>query len=677
MIRRLASTPMRVLLRNSFIVLYVLAVALGAAGTVALTSVTDRLDVLAGNLQPLSARNASVLTDMVDAETGLRGFELTGQAAFLQPYNQGMAAYPPAMARAQALAQPYGQVSALLNAEQVAADHWISYAAPLTASAKAIPSLANDATGKALLDRFRAANTAVADALQAQITAARSGADTARGVGYAVIIALMVLTVAAGTYTGLRMLRRVVPPLESVTRAIMRLAGGEAQVSVVEEGTSELVALARAVKHLARQNDRRHRADRRRERLALLAANLAREVSEHLDPADLLPRCAGMIATAFDVDRVLLWLSDGAEAPELAAEWRTAGLPTLDQLVGPSRRATVMNGLLEELGDRPVLVCAEPASSETLRAFRDSFGAVTVVACRADVGEAGVVTAALLHGSEREWDADEVSALGTVVGDVGRAIRRAQIFGAERELVRQLEALDRAKADFVATVSHELRTPLTSVRGYIEMIRDGTVTDDEGRDRMLGIVERNTRRLQEIVDELLTVSRIEAGTLVAPSHAVALDPVLTRAAVTLGPQAAAAGVELDLTGVASGASVLGDPNQLEQIVLNLASNAVKFTPAGGRVALASRVGGMEVLLTVSDTGIGIPLEEQEQIGGRFFRASNATSNAIPGTGLGMRIVRGLVEHHRGALELLSAPGQGTTWTVRLPLVEETAANFSS
>ena len=138
-----------------------------------------------------------------------------------------------------------------------------------------------------------------------------------------------------------------------------------------------------------------------------------------------------------------------------------------------------------------------------------------------------------------------------------------------------------------------MRTPLTSVRGYIEMIRDGTVTDEEGRDRMLGIVERNTRRLQEIVDELLTVSRIEAGTLVVPSQAVAVDPVLTRAAVTLGPQAAAGGVELDLTGVAGGASVLGDPAQLDQIVLNLASNAVKFTPAGGRVTLASRTGGGE------------------------------------------------------------------------------------
>lgn len=138
-----------------------------------------------------------------------------------------------------------------------------------------------------------------------------------------------------------------------------------------------------------------------------------------------------------------------------------------------------------------------------------------------------------------------------------------------------------------------MRTPLTSVRGYIEMIRDGTVTDEEGRDRMLGIVERNTRRLQEIVDELLTVSRIEAGTLVVPSQAVAVDPVLTRAAVTLGPQAAAGGVELDLTGVAGGASVLGDPAQLEQIVLNLASDTVKFTPAEGRVTLASRTGGGE------------------------------------------------------------------------------------
>ncbi len=671
MIRRLSSTPLRVLLRRSFVVVYVLAVALGAAGIVALASVTDRLDVLVTRLQPLSAYNASALTDMVDAETGLRGFQLTGQRAFLQPYLQGIEAFPDAMGQAMALARPYRRESSLLAAEQADSEDWITYASPLATMAIS-PSAASDNAGKALFDRIRVANAEVATAVHDRIAGARSGADQARNVAYGIIAALLLLTVTAGTYTGLRLLRRVVPPLEAVTRAIMRLAGGERQVGVAEEGTSELVDLARAVKHLDRENERRHTVDRRRERLRLLTANVAREISEHLDPKDLLARCASIIATAFDVDRVLLWLADGGAEPELAVEWRAAGLPTLVQMAGADRRAAAMAGLLAGLADRPVLVSSDPASSEVLQACSDAFGVVTVVACRAPVGEEGVVTLALLHGSPREWDADEVAAVETVAADVGRAIRRAQLFDAERELVHQLEALDRAKADFVATVSHELRTPLTSVRGYIEMLRDGTVTGQDDRDRMLGIVERNTRRLQDIVDELLTVSRIEAGTLVPPSEQVAVDEVLHRAAVTLGPQAAAGGVELDTSGVASRARILGDAAQLEQMVLNLASNAVKFTPSGGRVSLASRTDAAQVVLTVADTGIGIPLDEQAQIGGRFFRASNATANAIPGTGLGIRIVRGLVEHHRGTLDLDSTPGQGTTWTVRLPLAGEGA-----
>lgn len=237
----------------------------------------------------------------------------------------------------------------------------------------------------------------------------------------------------------------------------------------------------------------------------------------------------------------------------------------------------------------------------------------------------------------------------------------------EQEVVERLRALERTKSDFVSTVSHELRTPITSIIGYLELLADGAIGDlDEAQLALVRRVERNGHRLLTLVEDLLTLSQIE-------SSGLTIDPVPTdlRAVVSAATDAVSwmlggrsLDVRIDLPEVPDRQEV--DPVQLERMLVNLLTNAVKFTPDGGRIDVRLEVGDTGSTLTVSDTGIGIPEDEQHRLFTRFFRSSTATEQAVQGTGLGLTIVQAIVTSHGGSIGLESSPERGTTVTVHLP-----------
>jgi signal transduction histidine kinase len=225
--------------------------------------------------------------------------------------------------------------------------------------------------------------------------------------------------------------------------------------------------------------------------------------------------------------------------------------------------------------------------------------------------------------------------------------------------------LERLRDAFVAAVSHELRTPLTSISGFLEMLGDEEYGLGEAGRSYLGVIRRGTTRLQRIVEDLLLVAQIEADRL-------ELDPVETDladlAAVTVEealPAAAEQGIELVLD-IEGPLPLEADAGRLGQVLDNLVSNALKFTPAGGSVMVSASNGDGPLRLEVTDTGIGVPHEEMGQLFSRFYRASTATRRAIPGTGLGLVIARAIVEAHGGTISLESQEGEGTRVTVTLP-----------
>ena len=236
----------------------------------------------------------------------------------------------------------------------------------------------------------------------------------------------------------------------------------------------------------------------------------------------------------------------------------------------------------------------------------------------------------------------------------------------------RLRELDRLKDEFVSLVSHELRTPLTSIRGYIELLLEDLEPSETARRRYLEVVERNSHRLLELVNDLLFLAQVEAGKLAIERKPVDLGLVVDECVEASAPAADAKGIVLAAR-VGRVRKLEGDRARLAQMLDNLVSNALKFTPKGGRVDVRLNADGETALLEIEDTGVGIPPEEQGRLFERFFRSSTATENAIPGTGLGLTITKAIVERHGGHIEIESRENAGTVVRVSLPLAAERRA----
>jgi PAS domain S-box-containing protein len=233
--------------------------------------------------------------------------------------------------------------------------------------------------------------------------------------------------------------------------------------------------------------------------------------------------------------------------------------------------------------------------------------------------------------------------------------------------VQELEELDRIRTEFVATVSHELRTPLTSILGEVELLVDGERGDlTDCQSHGLGVIGRNGERLLSLINDLLTLNHIETSALQLNCAPIPVAHLVSGVHNQVAPAAKAKAVALAFTCHPGAGTVVVDHEQLDRALLNLVTNAVKFTPSGGAVALEARRVSTDLVVTISDTGVGIPEEEQDRLFTRFFRSSIATEMAIQGTGLGLVIVKQIVEEHGGSIEIASAPHEGTVVTVTIP-----------
>jgi signal transduction histidine kinase len=269
--------------------------------------------------------------------------------------------------------------------------------------------------------------------------------------------------------------------------------------------------------------------------------------------------------------------------------------------------------------------------------------------------------------------------LDTVAAELSLAMEREELLEGERQVAQalaeqneQLLELDRMKDQFVSTISHELRTPITAIIGYLELMLDGEAGDlTEQQVRFLDIVSRNSDRLFRLVNDILTVARIDAGRLtLEPAH---VDLVALAAGEVESARAAAdvKDVELRFVSPDDPLSLWADPMRLGQLVGNLVSNAVKFTPKGGTVTLTVDRRGDTAVVEITDTGVGIPADEVDKLFERFFRASTAATEQ--GTGLGLSIVKSIAEAHGGTISVRSEEGVGTTFLVELPIAREPSA----
>ena len=272
--------------------------------------------------------------------------------------------------------------------------------------------------------------------------------------------------------------------------------------------------------------------------------------------------------------------------------------------------------------------------------------------------DAHVIVTAVRRGRERD-----LRGFSLVVRDI---TERKQLEADLRRRAEELAAANRAKEDFLATLSHELRTPLNAMLGWTRLVRMGKL-DASANERALETIERNAHIQEQLIADILDVSRIVTGRLRLELRPIELTPVVDAALDAVRPAAAAKAIQLAEHTEFEGA-VLGDPDRLQQVVWNLLVNAIKFTPAGGRVEIRIARSGPSAVLTVSDSGEGIRPELLPFVFDRFTQGDSTVTRPHGGLGLGLSIVRHIVELHGGKVQALSdGQGSGATFTVQLPV----------
>jgi len=262
------------------------------------------------------------------------------------------------------------------------------------------------------------------------------------------------------------------------------------------------------------------------------------------------------------------------------------------------------------------------------------------------------------------FEDDELDAVHEAGRELGRLVFDARVRRTESRLVRELRDLDRYKGELIATISHELKTPLTSIMGHTELLEDAGV-----QPASVDAISRNAARLDRLVSNLLNYSRMQ-GRRELDRAPVDLGDLCRSAVEMLRIQSDAAGVALQMHLPDHPVLVMGDKDELPKVVDNLCSNAVKYTPRGGRVDVHLDADGADARVSVSDTGLGISRQDQVHLFSAFHRSTNPDALTIPGTGLGLAISRTIAEAHGGTILVDSDLGRGSTFTLSVPLAED-------
>jgi two-component system phosphate regulon sensor histidine kinase PhoR len=232
--------------------------------------------------------------------------------------------------------------------------------------------------------------------------------------------------------------------------------------------------------------------------------------------------------------------------------------------------------------------------------------------------------------------------------------------------ITELRRLERVRRDFVANVSHEFKTPLTAIQGFAETLLGGALDDLENRNRFVEIIREHAQRLARLTDDLLKLSRIEAGRLELETRPIRVEGIVNGCVETARLNAEARGLRIVVNLPDEMPAIRGDGAQLGEVLQNLLDNALQYTPAGGQIELKARSNGHDVIFTVTDTGIGIPESDLERIFERFYRVDAARSREAGGTGLGLAIARHIVDAHGGRIWVESAIGQGSRFHFSIP-----------
>jgi signal transduction histidine kinase/CHASE3 domain sensor protein len=616
--------------------------------------------LLSQRVQRMQLANQTLQSEFLNTQRALRGYQATGQARFAQTFYAGQADFVQELVVLRRLAWP-AVLDGITAEEQAARAAFLrgGEAVLAPAGSRASAGLFDQASASA--DAFVQQNELLQSRLSADSTVFIGRAQRTLGIGMvgtSVILAvgLMLPVLAFGLA-----LRWTSAPLHGLTTTVRRRALGDHGVRAAVGGPADVQELARSVNFLVDESDRLRSV-----------REAATRIYEHLHAPAIISQAVAALEDNLAVDTAWVGLVTGDELHSLGAE------PAQDRARDdfPAQRAYSLEWIRELFSQRSSYCCQDLGSAipanlpPHVQDMARNPDAASLLLTPFGTGKElmGVLTLVRNKGA-RPWIEPEIEAVQSLARDIGRALEHARLYEAEERHVAELKSLDRAKARFLASSSHDLRTPLTSIIGNIEIIQDkepGPLTAQQTV--MLDSVSRNGRRLLNLIEDMLTISKIELGVFTSNLRPTDLSRLIPEPVDMITPSMVDGGISFDARLPGEELMVNGDAGQLGRVLMNLLTNAVKYTPRGGRVMCTAAAQDGHALLTVQDTGMGIPADEQGFLGTPFFRASNAVLREIQGSGLGLSIVRTVVGHHNGKLELESVEGVGTKVTVRIPLL---------
>ena len=436
-----------------------------------------------------------------------------------------------------------------------------------------------------------------------------------------------------------------------------------------------------------------------RVRLAAATRTIIETASRELDLARVVDQSFTPLRSGFRCDRLLVRVFDSTEEPERGgrSEGETFPPDLLEQL---KARVAATHAAEHDPGEAPDFLalgevvarrcweqgrtCVVAERGDTSAGLLDAQDRATVDLLLAAVEARTLVLVPLGDGpsclgfltvlrneAAQVWHAAEDEAALEVGREIGRAVARARLYERERQLVVELQELDEYKGEMIETITHELKNPLASIAGHVELLQEGDLSSAAAwsasrSSASLDAIGRNVARLQNLVEDMLLLTRIKDPHQPFVPVLLDLSGLVKEVCDLLAVQASRRGQTVDLSAVDPGVLMWGQRDEVARLLTNIVSNALKYTPEGGRVALSVHDDGAGVVMTCADTGIGIAETDLGSLFEEFDRSSNPVAHAVPGSGLGLAIVRRIVDRHGGDIAVDSELGCGSTFTVTMP-----------
>jgi signal transduction histidine kinase/CheY-like chemotaxis protein/CHASE3 domain sensor protein len=600
--------------------------------------------------------SATFLTGMLNQETGVRGYINTGDGQFLAPYNLGQGQVSQSEGR---LGSEIGsEMRTLLSREETAAATWQSWAQSRVSAVSntGVPAIdpTQSALGKQLFDTFRSASDAFGSQVASTLTAAQSQALSRSNSVLVASIASAVLIVALLVLFGVVAARSTLRPLGRLFETASLLAVGE-PAEITDVGSdNEVGRLARALAAWKQTEV---------ERLTLIKT--ATELNSLVDQREILDLAGRRLREVLDCPYVTISLADPRGLRIILSPGSEPTANQISVIESPSAHAfrsgqTVITDLRSSGWDASVARWRDKhAAGPTMAVPLVSTGHVLgVVTCVRTTDQAAFTPA----------DRDRAELMAP---SLASAIRVSLLFQNLHDTADQLELANRHKSVFLANMSHELRTPLNAILGFSELLIDEKPGQLDGKTRLrfLDQVHSSGQHLLSLINDILDLSKVEAGQMDLHLSRTSVQEAIKVVLTTIEPLAAKKKIRV-VGGAESDIYVVADAGKLKQMLLNLVSNGIKFTPSGGRVTISALREESMVAISVTDTGIGIAEADLGSIFHEFKQLDSGPNRQQEGTGLGLALTKRFVELHGGNISTQSTSGVGSTFTLRLPLEKQ-------